>query len=155
RYCFPYVCALYPRHLCSSPTRRSSDLLANVDADAEAHVAFRRQVGVAVGHQGLHVEAELNGIDDACEFEQEAVAGVFDDASGVRSEEHTSELQSHLKLVCRLLLANKKQTGRAGGGLTGPGHAGLAWYRCEASCCWLQISRSSVWRRVRSEAGGA
>src|SRR5260370_10377471 len=26
----------------------------------------------------------------------------------VRSEEHTSELQSHLNLVCRLLLAKKK-----------------------------------------------
>src|SRR4030067_358194 len=33
-------------------------------------------------------------------------------ASGPRSEEHTSELQSHLNLVCRLLLEkkNKKRT---------------------------------------------
>src|SRR5260370_25344357 len=29
---------------------------------------------------------------------------------GVRSEEHTSELQSHLNLVCRLLLEKKKRT---------------------------------------------
>src|SRR5260370_10010135 len=29
-----------------------------------------------------------------------------------RSEEHTSELQSHLNLVCRLLLEKKKQTSR-------------------------------------------
>src|SRR5260370_23577466 len=28
----------------------------------------------------------------------------------VRSEEHTSELQSHLNLVCRLLLEKKKET---------------------------------------------
>src|SRR5260370_10806887 len=28
----------------------------------------------------------------------------------IRSEEHTSELQSHLNLVCRLLLENKKRT---------------------------------------------
>src|SRR5260370_10759895 len=28
-----------------------------------------------------------------------------------RSEEHTSELQSHLNLVCRLLLEKKKQVG--------------------------------------------
>src|SRR5260370_3228753 len=28
----------------------------------------------------------------------------------VRSEEHTSELQSHLNLVCRLLLEKKKRT---------------------------------------------
>src|SRR5260370_10606746 len=30
------------------------------------------------------------------------------DRSTVRSEEHTSELQSHLNLVCRLLLEKKK-----------------------------------------------
>src|SRR5260370_27058102 len=30
-------------------------------------------------------------------------------ASVVRSEEHTSELQSHLNLVCRLLLEKKKR----------------------------------------------
>src|SRR5260370_7267147 len=28
----------------------------------------------------------------------------------IRSEEHTSELQSHLNLVCRLLLEKKKKT---------------------------------------------
>src|SRR5260370_5977160 len=31
-----------------------------------------------------------------------------DDQLGPRSEEHTSELQSHLNLVCRLLLEKKK-----------------------------------------------
>src|SRR4029434_5124930 len=33
----------------------------------------------------------------------------------VRSEEHTSELQSHLNLVCRLLLEKKKHDRRPGG----------------------------------------
>src|SRR5438034_5347893 len=33
-------------------------------------------------------------------------------ASGARSEEHTSELQSHSDLVCRLLLEKKKKTTR-------------------------------------------
>src|SRR5260370_38866233 len=32
----------------------------------------------------------------------------LDDVDGERSEEHTSELQSHLNLVCRLLLEKKK-----------------------------------------------
>src|SRR5260370_1547367 len=32
------------------------------------------------------------------------------DELGARSEEHTSELQSHLNLVCRLLLEKKKKT---------------------------------------------
>src|SRR5260370_22676180 len=37
--------------------------------------------------------------------------GVLDavDVVAVRSEEHTSELQSHLNLVCRLLLEKKKK----------------------------------------------
>src|SRR2546422_7787554 len=34
------------------------------------------------------------------------------DAPTVRSEEHTSELQSRLHLVCRLLLEKKKKTKR-------------------------------------------
>src|SRR5260370_22936364 len=33
----------------------------------------------------------------------------IDIVGGYRSEEHTSELQSHLNLVCRLLLEKKKQ----------------------------------------------
>src|SRR5260221_10583358 len=35
---------------------------------------------------------------------------IFDGSDAVRSEEHTSELQSHSDLVCRLLLEKKKQT---------------------------------------------
>src|SRR5687768_18156895 len=35
-----------------------------------------------------------------------------EDALGVRSEEHTSELQSRLHLVCRLLLEKKKAARR-------------------------------------------
>src|SRR2546422_6919049 len=38
-------------------------------------------------------------------------AGRRRDARGHRSEEHTSELQSRLHLVCRLLLEKKKQEG--------------------------------------------
>src|SRR5260370_32260199 len=34
------------------------------------------------------------------------------DLADVRSEEHTSELQSHLNLVCRLLLEKKKTNKR-------------------------------------------
>src|SRR2546422_2543330 len=38
----------------------------------------------------------------------------FSAALGERSEEHTSELQSRLHLVCRLLLEKKKQLVRPG-----------------------------------------
>src|SRR3712207_7010948 len=37
-------------------------------------------------------------------------SGTVVDDGGVRSEEHTSELQSRQYLVCRLLLEKKKQT---------------------------------------------
>src|SRR5438034_6908213 len=37
-----------------------------------------------------------------------ALSEAIDRAAGHRSEEHTSELQSHSELVCRLLLEKKK-----------------------------------------------
>src|SRR5260370_25091014 len=40
-----------------------------------------------------------------------AMGSMLHEAVGTRSEEHTSELQSHLNLVCRLLL-EKKNTHR-------------------------------------------
>src|SRR5690242_21401732 len=68
----------------------------------------------------LHVSPESPGVDadqlDADEIraehaqrrEQCAQERHGDDAAP-RSEEHTSELQSHVNLVCRLLLEKKKQ----------------------------------------------
>src|SRR5260370_28131052 len=38
--------------------------------------------------------------------------GATSAAATFRSEEHTSELQSHLNLVCRLLLEKKKAAGK-------------------------------------------
>src|SRR2546429_5934167 len=46
-------------------------------------------------------------VEQGREF-KEATAEVF--AANARSEEHTSELQSRLHLVCRLLLEKKKTT---------------------------------------------
>src|SRR4030066_467146 len=40
---------------------------------------------------------------------QERRSNLFLDTGCCRSEEHTSELQSHLNLVCRLLLAKKNK----------------------------------------------
>src|SRR5690242_21512183 len=40
----------------------------------------------------------------------DARVGVCDRRDHPRSEEHTSELQSHVNLVCRLLLEKKKKT---------------------------------------------
>src|SRR5947207_15179411 len=41
---------------------------------------------------------------------QRPVAARFPNGCDTRSEEHTSELQSHSDLVCRLLLEKKKKT---------------------------------------------
>src|SRR2546422_5343378 len=69
------------------PSRRSSDLARDVTAPpAPTQLAFLQQPeNLLAGHQ-------------------------FSQAVKVRSEEHTSELQSRLHLVCRLLLEKKKHT---------------------------------------------
>src|SRR5438105_10065366 len=52
-----------------------------------------------------------------------------------RSEEHTSELQSRVDLVCRLLLEKKKKTGR-----TNIEDSGKAWGRRD-----LRMSGEGSW----------
>src|SRR5699024_12422518 len=87
------------------PTRRSSDL---ADACASAGVALVG--GETAEHPGLlgvdeyDVAGAATGVAGAHLLGSEQVGG--DD---VRSEEHTSELQSRFDLVCRLLLENKTQ----------------------------------------------
>src|SRR2546422_7296163 len=58
--------------------------------------------------QPAHAPGDEEHQDDAAQvvFEQESQA----QAGVERSEEHTSELQSRLHLVCRLLLEKKKNT---------------------------------------------
>src|SRR5260370_8238112 len=79
---------------------RSRGRLARaVHADHEQH---GRGALVALGAQRpVHVLADLR---DQLGPQQRA------DLDRSRSEEHTSELQSHLNLLCRLLLEKKKTT---------------------------------------------
>src|SRR5699024_11395842 len=63
------------------------------------------------GSQGFHCPAQ--GKQFPVRPEQVAFQGVFapqQSPLGLRSEEHTSELQSRFDLVCRLLLEKKKKT---------------------------------------------
>src|SRR5438477_6378730 len=61
--------------------------------------------GVALGGQfgGSHAALDA-GLSQRCVLAAQRLSGVL----GPRSEEHTSELQSHVNLVCRLLLEKKK-----------------------------------------------
>src|SRR5438034_10489699 len=96
---FFFYCSGDPRDLHSFPTRRSSDLPARLP-DVRVHQDRRVQadhvgpeVDVVTPPHTLHVVLQLD----------------------TRSEEHTSELQSHSDLVCRLLLEKKKQPDRHDG----------------------------------------
>src|SRR5690625_7888320 len=62
----------------------------------------------------LRTNAEVTSIKKNEDFTIETTNGTFTakkvvNAAGVRSEEHTSELQSRGHLVCRLLLEKKKK----------------------------------------------
>src|SRR2546429_2270219 len=57
-----------------------------------------------VRHPGLPCRCVLTSSQDSCDFYTRANHA----SSPMRSEEHTSELQSRLHLVCRLLLEKKK-----------------------------------------------
>src|SRR5690242_21176411 len=89
------------------PTRRSSDLLRASRSPAEASTREQGDCGgppASGGHSAASSCASSTG------FARQRSAADRARSSSValvRSEEHTSELQSHVKLVCRLLLEKK------------------------------------------------
>src|SRR5438046_5795579 len=84
---FLLYCDAAHRHLHSFPTRRSSDLTSPLSGARSSHLSYRPQ------HRRGNVHNYL-------------IVRWFSD---VRSEEHTSELQSLTNLVCRLLLEKKNK----------------------------------------------
>src|SRR5437762_6320730 len=92
---------LYPLPLppCSTlfPTRRSSDLLLSAGWLLDGAGTFRRRA------------TRLPQLPDQMQSLRDSVSRLR--LQG-RSEEHTSELQSPMYLVCRLLLEKKKQYSR-------------------------------------------
>src|SRR5205085_12115417 len=92
-HCVCFCGSGYPRVLHPFPTRRSSDLVGRVVGSA---AGIRADAGGVVAQRPRHV----------------ALRPVRADQRGgpvaVRSEEHTSELQSQSNLVCRLLREKKK-----------------------------------------------
>src|SRR3712207_6952586 len=70
--------------------------------------AYQEQTGT-LPPAALVKAAFINSADDLSQPEVDFEAG-FGQADALRSEEHTSELQSRQYLVCRLLLEKKTQT---------------------------------------------
>src|SRR5438445_4416210 len=91
------------RDLHSFPTRRSSDLPAGVEDEREIGV---RKLGGFDRLQGGDEARPAEGKRLAVEIAGARVLG--GETFPLRSEEHTSELQSRQYLVCRLLLEKKK-----------------------------------------------
>src|SRR5690242_21433834 len=86
----------YRLNLHSFPTRRSSDLASDIYGEqlAVQFVDFLRPQEAYTGAEALIAQMYLD-VARAREI--------------LRSEEHTSELQSHVNLVCRLLLEKKNK----------------------------------------------
>src|SRR5690348_18154674 len=89
------------RDLHSFPTRRSSDLKAGSGREA-LEILLRTDVAVVLMDVSM---PELDGFEMAEIIRQHPR---FLKTAIIRSEEHTSELQSPVHLVCRLLLEKKK-----------------------------------------------
>src|SRR5690242_1422490 len=63
-----------------------------------------RKTGRAIGYTLSRIYDDTSALVGATLFFKDLTRVVVDAGERVRSEEHTSELQSHVNLVCRLLL---------------------------------------------------
>src|SRR5688500_19545766 len=99
---------VHDRGLHSFPTRRSSDLKRPFGFDVVGEGRARRLVPNE-GEQEVLRRMRKMKANDATYREIAAAVGIGDPKTvkRIRSEEHTSELQSPCNLVCRLLLEKK------------------------------------------------
>src|SRR2546429_3645918 len=96
-------------------TRCSRDWSSDV---CSSDLKYANVVGAPVGRS-------VSGGFDPAEF--------FEEHPVIRSEEHTSELQSRLHLVCRLLLEKKKNTTLTNPDATTTNHL-ITFTRCYTTC---------------------
>src|SRR3989449_2644338 len=82
---------------------RGAKLMVTSSSDAKLQAAKRLGADVTLNHKTQKISQEVRALTN------KRGADVVVDSVG-RSEEHTSELQSRLHLVCRLLLEKKKKT---------------------------------------------
>src|SRR3989449_1245165 len=84
--------------------------IADAYMDSCPLVAITGQVPQAMIGRGAFQETDMIGLTLPIVKHSYLVTDINDIPRVVRSEEHTSELQSRLHLVCRLLLEKKKRT---------------------------------------------
>src|SRR5690242_20811886 len=94
------------RRLHSFPTRRSSDLAGDLREQRSGRFAMGPHQLLL--HVGVEPVQRAGVLALAVVSKRSLEFGEDFDGLGDRSEEHTSELQSHVNLVCRLLLEKKK-----------------------------------------------
>src|SRR5690606_41087270 len=108
-YLFSFLCLADLRALHSFPTRRSSDLFYRPSGGSINFLGREvinwpvhrlARLGMARTFQTTHLFTDATVLDNL-------IVG-YRAKTGMRSEEHTSELQSRENLVCRLLLEKKK-----------------------------------------------
>src|SRR5690348_17827348 len=102
-----FECYRVHRYLHSFPTRRSSDLGRRRVAALDVAQVIRALLLQRVDQQRRR-ETKHGGNRDIARIDLQVEALAQGNRGGVRSEEHTSELQSPVHLVCRLLLEKKK-----------------------------------------------
>src|SRR5437879_6591754 len=93
-----------------SPTDLADVCRVLGDAKPGQWASFDGTGSSGVGKLRLAVVGSERAGDSTLYWFEVSFAGKDPGKSGVRSEEHTSELQSPMYLVCRLLLEKKKQT---------------------------------------------
>src|SRR3712207_8910753 len=97
--------------VCSSDLR--AELVAENTVESESRLEnLEELMNAAREYERVEPEPTLAGFlqEQALYSEQDALSGEGGRVALMRSEEHTSELQSRQYLVCRLLLEKKKKT---------------------------------------------
>src|SRR5205814_4674089 len=104
-----FYCPRPPRHPHSFPTRRSSDLANRVrHQSAEPGIGVSSDIRVRRGPSLSFSEPQAQDVQPTANKQARSFCfGIPHRQAAIRSEEHTSELQSLRHLVCRLLLEKK------------------------------------------------
>src|SRR5690606_40606414 len=102
-------CNLIPYYLHSFPTRRSSDLPCSIGfTKYEVATVLSTNKGTLLALATLEMALISNTSNFGFPKDSIKITRVFS-FTALRSEEHTSELQSRENLVCRLLLEKKNK----------------------------------------------